>query len=410
MKKIALVHYSYPPSLGGVEMLLQEQAHILADLGYDMLVLTGSGHEPDERIRVVVEEKLRSVLQQNPALQKKIVTDGIMDEDFSSLAAEIGKMLEETLSDRDVIIVHNMTTLVHNLPFLFAFKEYVAAHPEKKVLIWVHDQTYINEEKVQYEKEGVALSNTEKDLLLMPIPNATYIVISETFAKLFSQVMEIPTEHLHVIPNGIDIQKFFAFEKPLWELMQTRKMLDAYPLFFSPVNILQRKNILYTIDVIGELIKHYPNLCYVVTGKPSIHRSINDYYEQVHEKIRALGLSDHVVFLSESFPGGLSNNAVRDLYSFSDIVLYLSKSENFGLPILEAALLKTPIFVSNLAVFHEIGKDNLHYVDSDHVKPEEVAETIHAYIEQNELLALRREVKHTYALRNIIQQRLVPLL
>lgn len=410
MKKIALLHYSYPPSMGGVEILMQDQAHILADFGYDVLVLTGSGHEGDDRIRLVVEDTLRSVLQQNPSLQKKIVTEGIMDEEFSTLARQIYQMLDTTLADRDVIIVHNMTTLVHNLPFLFAFKEYVSLHPEKKVLLWVHDQIYINEEKVQYEKEGVALSKEAKNLLLTPIPDATYVVISETFAALFAQVMDIAKEKLHVIPNGIDIKKFFSFEQPLWELLQTKKILDAYPLFFSPVNILQRKNLLYTLDVIVHLKKQYPTLRYVVTGKPSIHRSIDDYYEQIHKKIAELDLVDHVVFLSEFLPGGISTNGVHSLYLFADAVLYLSKSENFGLPILEATLLKTPIFVSDLKVFHEIGKDYLEYIDTKTVSPSEAARMVQDYIEKTKLFAFRQEVKETYTLRTIVQKKLVPLL
>lgn len=409
MKKIALLHYSYPPSMGGVEGLMQEQAHILADFGYDVMVLTGSGNESDDRITLVVEEKLRSVLQQNPSLQEKIVTEGIMDEEFSTLARQIYQMLDTTLADRDVIIVHNMTTLVHNLPFLFAFKEYVSLHPEKKVLLWVHDQTYINEEEIQYEKEGVALSAKEKELLLTPIPNATYIVISETFGKLFSEVMDIPKEHLHVIPNGINMQKFFGFEQPLWNIMQSKRVFNAFPLLFSPVNILQRKNLLYTIEIIGELRRYYPNIAYVVTGKPSIHRSIHDYYDQLHKKIHALDLENHVLFLGELLPGGVSSNAVRDLYTFSDAVLYFSKSENFGLPILEATLLKTPIFVSDLKVFHEIGKEYLDYIDTETVTPSSAAKLIQTFLEKDTLAAFQKEVKQKYSLETIVKEKLLPL-
>ena len=121
MKKIALLHYAYPPNIGGVEMLLSEQADILSKTGYDILVLTGSGKSENPKIKLIEALVLQSILKINPQLQQRIVEQGIADEDFRKLATEIEKLLDDILSDREIIIVHNMLTLVHNLPFIQAF-------------------------------------------------------------------------------------------------------------------------------------------------------------------------------------------------------------------------------------------------------------------------------------------------
>ena len=68
MKKIALLHYAYPPHIGGVEMLLSEQARILSEMGLDILILTGSGKEESRLIRLVEIKELQSLMQFNPKL------------------------------------------------------------------------------------------------------------------------------------------------------------------------------------------------------------------------------------------------------------------------------------------------------------------------------------------------------
>lgn len=409
MKKIALLHYAYPPSMGGAELLTQEQANVLSHLGYDVLVLTGNGEEANEQIRFVVEERLQSILQQDRALQERFVGQGIIDEEFVAISSEVRAILDEYLADRDVIIVHNMATLIHNLPFLKAFKEFVKDRPEKRVIIWAHDQTYIDDQAIKYDKEGVNLSEEQKALLLTPIPGAVYVTISETFARLFSQIMGIPFEKLQIIPNGINLKRFFTIDDAAWELLKSEQILEAYPLIFSPVNILQRKNLLYGLEIIAELKKTYPNVKYVITGKPSVHRSIKDHFEKLQEKIAELKLQGNVIFLKEKLSGTVPHTLVNAFYSLSDAVFYFSKQENFGLPILESMLLKTPIFVSDLPVFHEIAGDLITYIDYKSVTPDKAAELIVLQLTQDKEGKLHTKVREDYDLETVVTKRLIPL-
>ena len=89
MKKIALLHFAYPPNIGGVESMLKEHTHLLADLGYEVTILTGSGEENDPRIKLVVIPEMQSIMSFNPFLQEKILEKGIIDKDFYDLAEKI---------------------------------------------------------------------------------------------------------------------------------------------------------------------------------------------------------------------------------------------------------------------------------------------------------------------------------
>ena len=112
MKKIALLHFTYPPSIGGVEVMVQEHAEILTDLGYEVTIITGSGEETNPRIKMIIIPQLQSVASFNPFLQDKILNEGTIDTDFYNLAEEIENKLERCLNNIDVFIVHNMITIV----------------------------------------------------------------------------------------------------------------------------------------------------------------------------------------------------------------------------------------------------------------------------------------------------------
>jgi len=132
MKKIALMHFAYPPNIGGVEGMVKEHAEILTNLGYDVTIITGSGEEKNPAIKLVVIPELQSVLSFNPFLQEKILDKGVIDDDFYKLADTIDQGLERALEKTDVIIVHNMITIVRNLPFVYVFKNFVKKYPKKK--------------------------------------------------------------------------------------------------------------------------------------------------------------------------------------------------------------------------------------------------------------------------------------
>ena len=73
MKKIALIHFAYPPNIGGVESMIKEHAEILSNLNYEITIITGSGEEKDSKIKLVVIPELQSILNFNPFLQEKIL-------------------------------------------------------------------------------------------------------------------------------------------------------------------------------------------------------------------------------------------------------------------------------------------------------------------------------------------------
>lgn len=408
MKKIALLHFSYPPSIGGVEEFIRQQAKILSSFGYGISVITGFGKEPDGKIKLVEVPQLQSLYNTNPNLYEKILKIGIKEEEFVKLSQLIEEKLEENLKDYDVVIVHNMLNLTHNIPFIVSFKNYVKRHPEKKYISWIHDHKYIGFDKVR--TADFSLPDDVNSLLIQKIAGVRYVCISETLKLLLTKVTNLQSEEITVIPNGINIKEFLEIDDDIWEIIEKNNLRARFPIILSPVNIIERKNIEYSLDIAFKLKKFYPNLAYIITGRVSHHKERKEYYDLLINKIKKDEMEENVLFLYESIKRSLHKSEIHDFYSISDMIFYFSKSENFGLPLLEASLTKTPIFISNLHVFKEVGSDYFTYVDTEKKQPEEMAKDIVDYVENSKRIMMNKIVKEKYDLFDITKRLLVPII
>ena len=81
--------------------------------------------------------------------------------------------------------------------------------------------------------------------------------------------------------------------------------------------------------------------------------------------------------------GHLSDKKIRKLYSKAFMYVFPSKSEGFGIPIIESFLAKLPVVCSDIEVFQEIGKDAVLFFDkNNHL---DLASKIELVIQSKEL-------------------------
>jgi len=408
MKKITLMHYAYPPHIGGVEKVIREHALILSKFGYEVTVLTGSGKEEKQIITLMENPLLEATLGSHPQLQSSLLS-GHIPQDFQNFQQRIEILLEKQLADQNVVIVHNMLTLVHNLPFVAAFKTWRHKHPKVNVIVWVHDQTYIDAGRVIWKKEGVRLHPKMKKLLLDPIENTTYVVISETLRRLLLEVMPLSSSHTFVVPNGVMTKRFLEINPVIADFLAHSRMFQAFPVILVPSNILKRKNIEYAISVVAELKKKFPLIRLIISGLPSLHRKNDKYLQDIKKLVERKKLIKEVFFFGEIVNRALEDKELHDLYQIADLIFFFSKQENFGLPILEAALTKTPIVVSDLEVFHELGEDLLHYSPLNQ-PPKRLAQKISSDIKTNKTLQMYYHVRKEFDMETIVKNKIVPLI
>ncbi len=110
----------------------------------------------------------------------------------------------------------------------------------------------------------------------------------------------------------------------------------------------------------------------VVVGRPS------EYQKHLQELIVQYHLENKVIFLNE-----VATCDLPIFYKLATLFVYPSLFEGFGIPILEALTMQTPVITSKGSCFEETGGDAAKYVSSDNA--DELAETIIQVLGSQEL-------------------------
>lgn len=132
-----------------------------------------------------------------------------------------------------------------------------------------------------------------------------------------------------VVPNGVD-ELFFDEPQPLPDTIVSR--LRGAPFALS-VGIRKRhKNLAVGVDVLASI----PDLRWVVIGEWFAD------WEDVAERAARMGVADRVIVLDRQEDGVLNS-----LYHQAACLLFPSRYEGFGLPILEALAAGTPVIASS---------------------------------------------------------------
>jgi hypothetical protein len=92
----------------------------------------------------------------------------------------------------------------------------------------------------------------------------------------------------------------------------------------------------------------------------------------------------------------------------ADLLLMTSKDEGFGLPLLEAGLIKLPIACTEIPPFLEVGEDVCFFRLDDH--PRTIAGRIMEYLARSNTHTMFRSVMLKYVLDVICRREIMPFL
>ncbi len=171
---------------------------------------------------------------------------------------------------------------------------------------------------------------------------------------------KLPEDNVVVIPWG---STFDAYKTPSAETM--RATMEKYNLperfFFYPAATWPHKNheaILRALHILKSERGTAPDVYF--TG------SSTDYRRTLERVAHDLGVFEQVHFLGFLTPGEL-----QSVFSVAWAMVFASKFEGFGLPILEAFHARLPVISSNATVLPEVAGDAALYFDPD--SPDELA-------------------------------------
>jgi mannosylglucosylglycerate synthase len=406
MKKISMIHYAGPPVVGGVESTIYHHARLLAEAGFEVDVIAGRGtaFHPGVSFHLIpqIDSRHPDVLAAGRNL-----SEGKVDDNYSSLSTLIYKELGVLLKSSSVCIVHNAVTLHKNLALTAALRR--LADDGLPLIAWSHDFAWQDALYTSDLHDGYPW-----DLLRTAWPNTHYVSVSKHRQKRLAELFGKPEEEIHVISPGIDALAFLGLDPQTCELANRLDLLKAAPLLLLPARITRRKNIEFAITITAFLKRSLPQVRLLVTGPPGPHNPKNiAYLESLHSLQKDLSVETEIHFLYEYGPNGhplhLSDEVIAGLYRMADGLLFPSTREGFGIPVLEAGLARLPVFAADIPPVRESAGE-FGYLFNPKGKAEPVAQTIAAYYQADRSYLLKRRVLDKFTWQAILEKKIIPLL
>jgi glycosyltransferase involved in cell wall biosynthesis len=404
--RLALVHYSAPPVIGGVEAVLGEQARLFTAAGYPVTVVTGRGGQAGlpEGVMVRVIPEMDSAHRENLELAAALA-QGEVPPAFAALRDRLAEPLTRALADADLAIVHNLLTMHFNLPLVAALHQLADQSVRPRWVAWSHDVS-------RYARPGAELrTGFPWDYLRRQRPDVTYVAVSAARQAQLAEALGCPPEQIAVIPNGVDAAALFGWSAAIERLAEAHALLSADVIVLMPVRITRAKNLELGLRVTAALkaLGRRPRL--LVTGPPDPHNpDILSYLDELRGLRRWLDLTAEVIFLSEAVSEpSLTLAEVGQLYGLADAVLFPSHREGFGIPVLEAGLLGRPVFTTAVPVVEALGADQVELIAPDE-PAEQVAGRILECLDQDPARRLRRHVRQRYPWSVVYRHQIEPLI
>jgi glycosyltransferase involved in cell wall biosynthesis len=408
---VAILHYSGPPIVGGVENTIYHHSCLLARAGFAVQVIAGRGAVFDPQVAFQVVPELDSRHAEVLAVKAEL-DQGQVSLHFDDLCARIAAGLRPFLAAVDALIAHNVFTLHKNLPLTAAL--YTLLVEERcgpaRVLAWHHDLAW---RRPQYAAE--VHRGYPWQLLHEPWPGVEHVTVSEPRRMDVAELYGIPAESVHVVPPGVDAARFLCWTAMTRRIVAACGLLDADMVLLLPARITRRKNIELAIRALACLREQTGlDVRLLVTGPPGPHNPSNiAYLQQLMALRRELGLTQAAHFVYElgraNEPLVPDEPTMASLYVVADALLFPSLEEGFGMPLLEAGLTRLPIFCSNIPPLRATGRTEAYYFDPQ-AEPAAVADLIAQQLLAGPGFRLRRRIRQESTWERIVQQRVIPLL
>ncbi len=409
--KIAILHYSAAPVVGGVETVIQAHARLFVKAGLPLTIIAGKGESssmPDGVDFVRIEE----MDTQHPeiAATTEALNRGEVPDSFEPLAVRLSEKLRPAVQGFDVIIIHNILTKHFNLPLTAALFRLMDEGTTGRTFAWCHDLSWSS----PHSRANVYLAYPW-NLLKTPRENVTYVAVSEQRKKEVAETFELDPAKVSVVYDGIDPKNLYGLSIEGEALIARMDLLKADLILLMPVRITEAKNIELSIRLAAAIQERGIGVRVVVSGPPDPHAEESSrYFRSLLDLRKSLKVEDEVRFVYESGPGQgegylLDANGMAELYRVADAMLMPSHREGFGMPVLEAGLLGLPVISTRVPAATELAQNEvLLFRDDD--QPEELSSRILAWMDSKPEHRLKARVRQNYTWESIFRKELLPLI
>ena len=238
-----------------------------------------------------------------------------------NLALKLKKEVKRNKEKKKKIVLH-----FHNQYNMFFFCKLTPKKIRENAIIFYTVHSYIwngkwndikDIIKKRYFQEVYSIKNADK-----------VFVLNNITEEHLKEHLDIDNKKIRIIANGVDTDVY----KPL-----ERDANDEITIF-QVGSVCERKNQLESIKRLTKYIKN-DNVKFMYAGR-IIEQ---DYKEKIDQYIEKNKIKDNVKYLGELKPG----EELNKYYNQSKALIFPSKTESFGLVVLEAMASELPVITNN---------------------------------------------------------------
>ena len=294
---------------------------------------------PDNRYIVFLPKANKNpqfddILKQNPRIETVLPKSGFWKK-FSSLWRVFG--IKKDIAKIQDVIFHGLS---NELPLSIS-------KTGARSVVTIHDLIFLKfpkyykffDRKIYTYKFRKACENADR-----------IIAVSECTKRDIVEQFKISPDKIDVIYQGCD--KVFKSEIPDDKLLSVKQKYNLPDRFLLNVgSIEERKNAALIVKALPLLKEKLP---LVIVGKRT------KYTDEVESVAQKLGVANLVRIISN-----VPFEDLAPIYHLSEVFIYPSRYEGFGIPIIEAINCGLPVIAATGSCLEEAGGPDCQYVDPD---------------------------------------------
>ncbi|MCM8711140.1 glycosyltransferase family 4 protein [Clostridium sp. SYSU_GA19001] len=322
--KILMLSWEYPPkNIGGISNHVYFLSKSLKNLGHEVHVIT------------CIEGDASIYEDDNGVFVHRVVPYSIDTEDFTKWVMHLNFAMAE-----EAVRLINNTGKFH----IIHVHDWLALY-SAKLLKWSYNIPVVcTMHATEHGRNGGIRTDMQRYISsaewMLTYESWKVITCSEFMKDEVKNIFNIPDDKFSVIPNGISLENFnIDFDSIEF---RRKYALDEEKIIFYIGRHVYEKGIQLLIEAAPDIINSYKDVKFIIAGKGPMT-------DELMERTKQLGLQSKVIFT-----GYMDEEQKRKMYKVSDLAVFPSIYEPFGIVALEAMAAGCPVVVSEVGGLKEI--------------------------------------------------------